>query len=56
MKLYNNAIVFLYFSVMQSVMSEAGTTRDQLRFVIQQLLFGDALAADYLLLNLVSSV
>ncbi|XP_071793559.1 mini-chromosome maintenance complex-binding protein-like [Asterias amurensis] len=59
---HNNPLVPVNFNteqgktLMQSVMSEAGTIRDQLRFVLQQLLFGDALAADYLLLNLVSSV
>ncbi|XP_022091881.1 mini-chromosome maintenance complex-binding protein-like isoform X2 [Acanthaster planci] len=40
----------------QSMMGELGSVRDQLRCLLQQVLFGDSLSADYLLLNLVSSV
>ncbi|XP_072042035.1 mini-chromosome maintenance complex-binding protein-like [Amphiura filiformis] len=39
-----------------SVLQEAGVIRDQLRLLLQQLCLGDAFAADYLLLHLISCV
>ncbi|KAJ8025707.1 Mini-chromosome maintenance complex-binding protein [Holothuria leucospilota] len=43
-------------SVVAEILRDAGKIRDQLRWLLQQLLLGDDLSADYLLLHLLSNV
>ncbi|PIK49481.1 putative mini-chromosome maintenance complex-binding protein [Apostichopus japonicus] len=43
-------------SVVSEILKEAGRIRDQLRWLLQQVLLGDDLSADYLLLHLLSNV
>ena len=43
-------------TVVENVLKEAGIVRDQLRWLLSQVLLCDALTADYLILYLISNV